>query len=222
MMITVKHHNYMAVMHLSMWILGEGQMLTQGILINKMCLCQNHHTVMNFTVRIPQWSIFIPFAISEWCQDVVGKNCCCQKSLYGQMDTCQKPGGNLKVPPRIHFDRCTKNASKHVHANRSTHRDYYNILSFISSIHWHGVWIFENVLFSKLFIVITFDSFGLTNAYLIWTWNDHLTTGQAIPNLGTHQFLISTLIIADRESNFHHGRYKKSKVICGDIAIPVM
>ncbi len=52
--------------------------LTQGILIEKGVVWQNHHPNISFTVRIPyKISIFLPFVRLVWCQNDIGTNCCC-------------------------------------------------------------------------------------------------------------------------------------------------
>ncbi len=42
----------------------------------------------------PKRSIFLSFVVSERCQNDIGKNCCCQSHLYGQMNPCHMPGGS--------------------------------------------------------------------------------------------------------------------------------
>ncbi len=54
--------------------------------------------------RIPsQRSVFVPFVLSEWYQNV-WKNCCCQSPLYGQTDPCHMPGGGHDSVWQVYYD----------------------------------------------------------------------------------------------------------------------
>ncbi len=57
----------------------------------------------------PKISIFLPCVLSEWCQNDVGKNCCCYSASHDQADPCHMPGDST------HFDRCIIGKSSYLH-----------------------------------------------------------------------------------------------------------